>query len=175
MVLAAKEIVLKRNPVTPSLALHAVAGKNGVDAPNLAMAAKEIVSEHALTKMVTDLVTENLKTVILENVHAILQTKSGLNGLTVLSPAVTESVSENVAVMTMIKKFRSIYAENAHAQNGEIGNVQHAVKLAEADSNFVNENVLVETQAITAVKAQTMSSDHATAENAQVSALLVLQ
>ena len=118
--------------------------------------------------MVTDLVTENLKTVILENVHAILQTKSGLSGLTVLSPAVTESVSENVAVMTMIKKFRSIYAKNAHAQNGEIGNVQYAVKLVEADSNFVNENVSVETQAITAVKAQTMSSDHATAENAQV-------
>ena len=118
--------------------------------------------------MVTDLVTENLKTVILENVHAILQTKSGLSGLTVLSPAVTESVSENVAVMTMIKKFRLIYAKNAHAQNGENGNVQHAVKLAEADSNFVNENVSVETQAIPAVQAQTMSSDHATAENAQV-------
>ena len=40
MVLAAKEIVLKRNPVTSILALHAVAGKNGVDAPNRAMAAK---------------------------------------------------------------------------------------------------------------------------------------
>ena len=49
--------------------------------------------------------------------------------------------------------------------NGVIGNVQNAVKLAEADSNFVNENVLVETQAIPAVQAQTMSSDNATAKN----------
>ena len=114
--------------------------------------------------MVTDLVTENLKTVILVNVHAI---QSGLNGLTVLSPAVTESVSENVAVVTMIKKFRLIYAKNAHA-DGEIGNVQHAVKLAEVDSNFVNENVSVGNQAIPAVQAQTMSSDHATAKHAQV-------
>ena len=53
-------------------------------------------------------------------------------------------------------------------RNGEIGNVQNAVKLAEADSNFVNEHVLVETQAIPAVQAQTMSSDPATAKHAQV-------
>ena len=106
-----------------------------------------------MTKMATDLVTENLKTVIPKNVHAILQSKSGLHGLTVLSPAVTESVRENVAVLAMIKKFRSIYAKNAHAQNGENGNVQNAVKLAEADSNIVNENVSGENQAIPAVQA----------------------
>ena len=117
--------------------------------------------------MVTDLVTENLKTVILKNV-AILESKSGLHGLTVLSPAVTESVRENVAVKMMIKKFRSRYAKNAHAQNGEVGNVQHAVKVAEADSNFVPENVSVDDQAIPAVQAQTMSSDHATVKNVQV-------
>jgi len=65
MVLAAKEIALKMNLVTPILVLHALAGKNGVNAQNRAMAAKETVPEHALTKMVTDLVTENLKTVTL--------------------------------------------------------------------------------------------------------------
>ena len=40
MVLAAKEIALKMNLVTPILVLHAVAGKNGVNARNRAMAAK---------------------------------------------------------------------------------------------------------------------------------------
>ena len=40
MVLAAKEIALKMNLVTPILVLHAVAGKNGVNAQNRAMAAK---------------------------------------------------------------------------------------------------------------------------------------
>lgn len=55
-----------------------------------------------------------------------------------------------------------------NVKNGETGYVQNAVKLAEADSNFVREHVSVETQAIPAVLAQTINSKHATAKHAQV-------
>jgi len=98
-----------------------------------------------------------------------------------LAEADSNFVNENVSVdnqATLAALAQTINSNHATAKNaqrnGEIGNVQNVVKLAEVDSNFVNENVSVGNQAIPAVQAQTMSSDHATAKHAQADAHLVL-